>query len=84
MQDLKQILRAEVIKGMDVSGKWDSMKHGFIGKRLQQTNPISVPDKVMEFSDKGNILDTIFVDSKKAFDMVPHEELISDAEDNEE
>lgn len=33
----------------------------------------------MEFLDKGNMLDTIFVDFKKAFDMVSHEELISDA-----
>lgn len=46
------ILRAEVIKGMDVSGKQASMKHEFIGRRLWQTNPISVSDKVMEFSDK--------------------------------
>lgn len=33
----------------------------------------------MEFLDKGNMLDTIFVDFKKALDMVSHEELISDA-----
>jgi len=33
----------------------------------------------MEFLDKGNMLDTIFVDFKKAFDMVSHEKLISDA-----
>lgn len=33
----------------------------------------------MEFLDKGYMLDNIFVDFKKAFDMVSHEELISDA-----
>lgn len=55
------------------------MKHGFIQRRLWRANPISFSDKVMEFLDKGNMLDTIFVDFKKAFDMVSHEELISDA-----
>lgn len=33
----------------------------------------------MEFLDKENMPDIIFVDFKKAFDMVSHEELISDA-----
>lgn len=60
------------------------MKHGFIQGRLQQANPISLPDKVMEFLDKGNTLDTISGGCKRAFDMVSHEGLISDAEENED
>lgn len=55
------------------------MKHGFIQRRLWQANPISFSDKVMELLDKSGMLDTIFVDFKNAFDMVSHEELISDA-----
>lgn len=74
-------MKAEVIKGMDISGKWARMKHGFIQRRLWQANPISFSDKVMEFLDKGNMLDTIFVDFKKAFDMVSHEELISNTKE---
>lgn len=84
MRALKRIWKEEVIKGMDISGKWARTKHGFFQRRLWQANPVSFSDKVMEFSDKGNMLDTIFVDSKKAFDMVSHEELISDAKENKD
>lgn len=80
MQALKWILKAELIKGIDGNGKWVTVKHGFIQGRLWQANLISFSDKVMEVLDKGNMLDTIFVDFKKAFDMVSHEELISDRE----
>lgn len=72
-------MKAEIIKGMDISGKWARRKHGFIQRRLWQANLISFSDKVMEFLDKENMPDIIFVDFKKAFDMVSHEELISDA-----
>lgn len=58
------------------------MKRGFIQRRLWRANPISPSDKVMEFLDKGNMLDTIFVDFKKALVTVSHEEPISDAREN--
>lgn len=79
IQALKDILKAEAIKDMDISGKRARMKYGFIQRRLWQANPISFSDKVMKLLDKSNMLDTIFVDFQKAFDMVSHEELISDA-----
>lgn len=82
MQDLKQMLKPEVIRRMDVSGRGTRMKRGFIRRRLRRANPISFSDKVMEFLDKGNMLDTIFVDFKKALVTVSHEELISDAREN--
>lgn len=82
MQDLKQMLKPEVIRGVDVSGRRTRMKRGFIRRRLRRANPISFSDKVMEFLDKGNMLDTIFVDFKKALVTVSHEELISDAREN--
>lgn len=60
------------------------MKQGFIQGRLWQANLISLSDKVMEFLDKGNVLDTISGGWERAFDTVPHQELISAAEENED
>lgn len=60
------------------------MKQGFLQGRLWQANLISVPDKVMEFLDKGNMLDSISGGWEGAFDTLPHRELISAAEENED
>ncbi|CAM4576291.1 unnamed protein product [Caretta caretta] len=41
-----------------------------------QTNLISFFEKVTDFLDKGNAVDLIYLDFSKAFDTVPHGELL--------
>lgn len=60
------------------------MKQGFLRGRLWQANPIPLSDKVMEFLDKGNRLDNISGGWEGAFDTAPHQELVNDAEENED
>ncbi|CAM5168924.1 unnamed protein product [Eretmochelys imbricata] len=73
---LEKILKEKVVKDIEVNGKWDKIQHGFIKGRLCQTNLISFFEKVTDFLDKGNAVDLIYLDFSKAFDTVPHGELL--------
>ncbi|CAM5165724.1 unnamed protein product [Natator depressus] len=73
---LEKILKEKVVKDIEVNGKWDKIQHGFTKGRLCQTNLISFFEKVTDFLDKGNAVDLIYLDFSKAFDTVPHGELL--------
>ena len=45
---------------------------GFRSKHSCQTAFIKLIDKWMECIDKGDIVGTLFLDSRKAFDLVDH------------
>ncbi|CAM4564916.1 unnamed protein product [Lepidochelys kempii] len=77
---LEKILKEKVVKDIEVNGNWDKIQHGFTKDRLCQTNLISFFEKVTDFLDKGNAVDLIYLDFSKAFDMVPHGELLAKAE----
>ncbi|CAM5100391.1 unnamed protein product [Eretmochelys imbricata] len=73
---LEKILKEKVIKDIEVNGKWDKIQHGFTKGRSCQTNLISFFEKVTDFLNKGNTVDLIYLDFSKAFDTVPHGELL--------
>ncbi|CAM5091881.1 unnamed protein product [Eretmochelys imbricata] len=73
---LEKILKEKVVKDIEVNGKWDKIQHGFTKGRFCQTNLISFFEKVTDFLDKGNAVDLIYLDFSKAFDTVPHGELL--------
>ncbi|CAM4614994.1 unnamed protein product [Caretta caretta] len=73
---LEKILKEKVVKDIEVNGKWDKIQHGFTKGRSCQTNLISSFEKVTDFLDKGNAVDLIYLDFSKAFDTVPHGELL--------
>ncbi|CAM5140370.1 unnamed protein product [Natator depressus] len=73
---LEKILKAKVVKDIEVNGKWDKIQHGFTKGRSCQTNLISFFEKVTDFLDKGNAVDLIYLDFSKAFDTVLHGELL--------
>ncbi|CAM4548729.1 unnamed protein product [Lepidochelys olivacea] len=73
---LEKILKKKVVKDIEVNGKWDKIQHGFTKGRSCQTNLISSFEKVANFLDKGNTVDLIYLDFSKAFDTMPHGELL--------
>uniref|UniRef100_A0A452GZ21 Reverse transcriptase domain-containing protein n=1 Tax=Gopherus agassizii TaxID=38772 RepID=A0A452GZ21_9SAUR len=73
---LEKILREKVVKDIEVNGNWDELQHGFTKGRSCQTNLISFFEKVTDYLDKGNAVDIIYLDFSKAFDTVPHGELL--------
>ncbi|CAM4684360.1 unnamed protein product, partial [Lepidochelys kempii] len=58
---------------IEVNGNRDKIQHGFTKGR-------SFFEKVTDFLDKGNTVDLIYLDFSKAFDMVPHGELLAKLE----
>ncbi|CAM4553252.1 unnamed protein product [Caretta caretta] len=73
---LEKKLKEKVVKDIEVNGKWDKIQHGFTKGRWCQTNLISFFEKVTDFLDKGNAVDLIYLNFSKAFDTVPHGELL--------
>ncbi|CAM4600964.1 unnamed protein product [Caretta caretta] len=73
---LEKILKEKVVKDIEVNGKWDKIQHGFTKGRSCQTNLISSFEKVTDFLDKGNAVDLIYLNFSKAFDTMPHGELL--------
>ncbi|CAM5074360.1 unnamed protein product [Natator depressus] len=73
---LEKILKEKVVKDIEVNCKWDKIQHGFTKSRSCQTSLISFFEKVTDFLDKGNAVDLIYLDFSKAFDTVPHGELL--------
>ncbi|CAM4416902.1 unnamed protein product [Lepidochelys kempii] len=80
MQGLGKFLKEKVVKDIEVNGNWDKIQHGFTKCRSCQTNLISFFEKVTDFLDKGNAVDLIYLDFRKAFDTVPHGELLAKLE----
>lgn len=52
------------------------MQHRFTKGSLCQTVLTSSFDKIIGFPDKGNLVDLIYLEFNKAFDMVPHGKLL--------
>ncbi|CAM4715701.1 unnamed protein product [Lepidochelys kempii] len=77
---LEKILKEKVVKDIEVNGNWDKIQHGFTKGRSCQTNLISFFEKVTDFLDKGNTVDLIYRNFSKAFDTVPHGELLAKLE----
>lgn len=69
-----QILKETLIKGTEK--KWDKVQHRFTKGSLCQTVLTSSFDKIIGFPDKGNLVDLIYLQFNKAFDMVPHGKLL--------
>lgn len=61
---------------MELNVKWDKTLDRFTKDTECQTNSISFFDKIIDFLDKGNAVDLIYLDFSKAFDMVLHEKLL--------
>ncbi|CAM4595088.1 unnamed protein product [Lepidochelys kempii] len=73
---LEKVLKEKVVKDIEVNGKWDKIQHCFTKGRSCQTNLISFFEKVTDFLDKGNAVDLIYLDFSKAFNTVPHGEVL--------
>lgn len=70
------ILKGRIVKDMEGDVKWDKPLHDFVRGWSYQTNVILFYDRVTDILDKGNVVDLIYLDLSKAFDVIPHGTLL--------
>ena len=74
---LASIIRDEVIKHMSANNLFTNHQHGFFLKRSCMSQLLTAMELLWtDGIQKGNLVDVIYVDFKKAFDKMPHERLL--------
>ena len=73
---METIVRSHVMDHMVKHQLFCEEQHGFVPGRSCMTQLITCIDDWSEALDRGEPLDAIYLDFKKAFDTVPHERLI--------
>ena len=73
---METIVRSHVMDHMTRHKLFCDEQHGFVPGRSCMTQLLTCIDDWSEALDRGEPLDSVYLDFKKAFDTVPHERLI--------
>ena len=74
---MEAIIREHVMSHMVTYNLFCDQQHGFVPGRSCMTQLLTCIDDWSEALDKGEPMDAVYLDFKKAFDTVPHERLIN-------
>jgi hypothetical protein len=73
---LESIIRDEIIKHLDKYSLIMDSQHGFRRNRSCLTNLLQFYNKLIEQYDDHGVVDVIYLDFSKAFDVIPHKKLM--------
>ena len=73
---MEKIVRDSIIQYMKKNKLFSKKQYGFISGRSTSLQLLEVLDKWTEALDMGHTIDCIYMDYAKAFDTVPHRQLI--------
>lgn len=77
---LESLVRSELLAHLQTNKVLSKRQYGFINGRSTTLQLLHFLDTCMHSIVQGNVVDTIYFDFKKAFDMVPHKRLIAKLE----
>jgi hypothetical protein len=73
---LESFVRDSIVSFFDDNHLYSECQHGFRKRRSCVSQLIGVLDELTALTDKGQAVDIIYLDFRKAFDAVPHERLL--------
>ena len=73
----ESILRDHIVNHLNIHNLIRGSQHGFRNNKSCLTNLLEFFDKVMNDYDEHRAVDIVYLDFRKAFDLVPHNKLIS-------
>ncbi|XP_073182007.1 uncharacterized protein [Lepidochelys kempii] len=74
---MEQVLKESILKHLEERKVIRNSQHGFTKGKSYFTNLIAFYDEITDFVDMGKVVDVIYLDFSKAFDMVSHSILAS-------
>ena len=73
---LESIVRDSIIRHFHDNNLFSNKQYGFIKGRSTVSQLLTLMDKWTEASEQGGQIDVIYTDLEKAFDKVPHNQLV--------
>lgn len=73
---MESILKDSIAKYLNEKNLLNSSQHGFTNGRSCLTNLLCFFESVVNYVDKKEAVDVIYLDFQKAFDRVPHQRLL--------
>ena len=77
---LESMVRSKVLQHLMDNDLLSKRQYGFLNGRSTTTQLLHFLDTCIDSISKGNVVDAIYFDFKKAFDMVPHKRLLAKLE----
>ena len=74
---MERLIKNKLVDFMYKNNIIPSIQHGFTERRNCSTNLLEFYDKVTRYLDGNKSVDAVYLDFRKAFDLVPHEKLIA-------
>ena len=74
---MEHCVRNHIVNHMTINNLFSNQQYGFIRGRSTVLQMLNVMDVWTKAMDKGDSIDTVYLDFTKAFDKVPHNRLMS-------
>jgi Reverse transcriptase (RNA-dependent DNA polymerase) len=74
---MEAVLKDQIVRKLESDTMQSDVQHGFVKSRSHMTNLLMVLEEWTSILDSGGGVDVIYLDYRKAFDKVPHTQLIS-------
>ena len=73
---MERLIKAHIVEYLEANGLLSDLQFGFRGGRSTEDQLLIFYNRIADWMDKGRVVDVIYLDFSKAFDVVSHEILL--------